>query len=306
MDKQNNTNKQQNQISGAAFTAPLLMLLVMVLLWASQAYVKRASQTEENVFLSLCIVQIIAFFAPTLLYYQLKHRKLSTNILISPMRISHGVFILFASLMFFTGQILLKYFLNTYFNITTDSVSNVVIGDDVPKIQPILAFCVVPAICEEFFFRGVILSEYRIHGLFKAIVISSLFFAFSHFSFSGFFVYLFAGLVLSLLTAVSRSIVPAMILHFANNMLDLYAGNFLNQLSTLDENMYFFKFILTSIFLISLWRVFSRMQHIYLQYAEKPPKESLILTRPAAKGAFRSWTLLLPIGAYLIITAITS
>ncbi len=306
--KQKNTSKSVaavKQISPSALYAPLLMLSVMLLLWGSQFYVKRAVATDENVFLSLCIVQIIAFFAPSLLYYQLKHRKLSTSLLVSPLRISHGVFIVFASILFFSGQILLKFVLFKFFGISADSSSSFQIAEDVPAIQPILAFCVVPAVCEEFFFRGIILSEYRSHGLFKAVIISSVFFAFSHFSFSAFPIYLFAGFMLAFLTAVSRSVFPAMILHCANNLLDLYAGEFLNNLSWLDSNMYFFRFSLVLIFLFSLWRVLSRMQHIYYQYSEKPPKEALGGVKPTAKGAFRSWTLLLPICAYLVITAIS-
>ncbi|MBO7253956.1 MAG: CPBP family intramembrane metalloprotease, partial [Clostridia bacterium] len=298
-------NALKKQISSSALTAPLLMLSVMLLLWGSEFYVKRAVSADENVFLSLCIVQIIAFFAPSLLYYQIKHRKLSTSLLVSPLKMSHGVFIVFASLLFFTGQILLKYFMFKFFGITTES-STIQLGENVPVIQPILAFCVVPAVCEEFFFRGIILSEYRSHGLFKAVIISSVFFAFSHFSFTGFPIYLFAGIMFAVLTAVSRSVFPGMILHFANNLLDLYAGDFLNELSWLDSDMYFFRFVLVLLFLISLWRVFSRMQHIYFQYSENPPKEALGGVKPKAKGAFRSWTLLLPICAYLIITAITS
>ena len=118
--------------------------------------------------------------------------------------------------------------------------------------------------------------------------------------------FVFAGIMFAGLTAVSRSVFPGMILHFANNLLDLYAGDFLNELSWLDSDMYFFRFVLVLLFLISLWRVFSRMQHIYFQYSENPPKEALGGVKPKAKGAFRSWTLLLPICAYLIITAITS
>ena len=191
-----------------------------------------------------------------------------------------------------------------FFGITVSTASTIDALDGVPPIQPILAFCLVPAICEEFFFRGVILSEYRSYGLLKAIIISSVFFAFSHFSFEGFFIYLFAGFVLAFITSVCRSVFPAMILHFANNLLDLYAGDIFENNVWYDTNMYFFRFMVVLIFLISLWRVFSRMQHIYIQYSEKPPKESLGVVKPMV-GAFRSFTLLLPIGAYLVITAIS-
>ncbi len=304
MKNKKNKNKNQNRISGAAFTAPFLVLSVMVLLWAGEFYVKRASAAGENVFLSLCIVQAIAFLAPTLLYYQLKHRRLSTSVLISPMKINQGVFIIFASLLFFSGQILIRIITIKYFGVSAPSAS-VVPTENVPAIQPILALCVVPALCEEFFFRGVILSEYRSYGLARAVIISSVFFAFSHFSFSGFLIYIFTGLMLSFLTVVCRSVFPAIILHFVNNLIDLYAGSFFENFADSGSNAYFFQFILILIFLISLWRVFSRMQHIYSKYAETPPKESLTLSKNAPRGAFSSWTLLLPIGAFLLITAVS-
>jgi hypothetical protein len=97
MTKKKAVKKSQNRISGAAFTAPILVLFVMILLLAGEFYVKRATSSGENVLLSICIVQGIAFLAPTLLYYQLKHRKLSTSIFVSPVKISHGVFIIFAN-----------------------------------------------------------------------------------------------------------------------------------------------------------------------------------------------------------------
>ena len=172
MTKKRSKKKSQNRISGSAFTAPFLVMAVYVLLYAGSFYVKRASVHGENVFLSLCIVQAVAFFAPTLLYYQLKHRRFSTSMLVSPVRISHGVFIVFASLLFFSGQILLKYVLLERFGISAPSTSTISL-EGVNPIEPILAFCVVPALCEEFFFRGVILSEYRNNGLATAIIISS-------------------------------------------------------------------------------------------------------------------------------------
>lgn len=296
--------KKEKNISGAAFTTPLLFLCVMVLLWISEFYVKRASANGENVFLSLCIVQIVSFFIPTIFYYQLKHRKLSTSLLVSPLRVSHGVFVVFASLLFFSGQLLLKFFLSKHLGIFAPSTSYISF-ENAPVIQPILAFCVVPAVCEEFFFRGIVLSEYRSYGLSRAIFISAVFFAFAHFSFEGLITNFFAGLMLAFLTVVCRSVFPAMILHFANNLLDLYAGDFFEGLTKTETGTYFIIFSLALIFLVSLWRVFSRLQHIYLSYAENPPKESLINGNTKSTGAFRSWTLLLTLIAFLLITAIS-
>jgi sodium transport system permease protein len=87
---------------------------------------------------------------------------------------------------------------------------------------------VIPAICEEFAFRGFILTGLeRGHPGRGAIVISALLFGFMHVLLSLFqqlFNATLLGLVLGLLAVRSRSIVPGIIFHLINNSLAVLTG----------------------------------------------------------------------------------
>lgn len=81
---------------------------------------------------------------------------------------------------------------------------------------------VLPAFCEEFLHRGLLLSAYKELGFKKAVMYSSLLFGLLHLNIDQFFFATFAGAVLATATLFSRSIFPAMIIHFINNGINVY------------------------------------------------------------------------------------
>jgi sodium transport system permease protein len=85
----------------------------------------------------------------------------------------------------------------------------------------VLTFALLPAVCEEFAFRGFILSGLeRQHRERSAILLSALMFGFLHVLLSLFqqlFNATLLGVVLGLLAVRSRSILPGIIFHFLNN-----------------------------------------------------------------------------------------
>jgi sodium transport system permease protein len=85
----------------------------------------------------------------------------------------------------------------------------------------VLLFALVPAVCEEFAFRGFILSGLeRGHRERSAVLLSALLFAFLHVLlslFQQFFNAALLGLVLGLLAVRSGSILPGILFHFINN-----------------------------------------------------------------------------------------
>ncbi len=78
----------------------------------------------------------------------------------------------------------------------------------------LLLYVLVPVVCEEIFFRGVLqtsLSEAA--GGFAGITASALAYALIHFDFAGFPVYLTVGVLSGILRHVCGSIVPGMLVH---------------------------------------------------------------------------------------------
>lgn len=80
-----------------------------------------------------------------------------------------------------------------------------------------ISVAVVPAFSEEFLFRGVILSQLRKFGDVFAILASALFFGLIHGNFTQIPFAFIVGLVLGYVTVKTNSILPGMLIHFANN-----------------------------------------------------------------------------------------
>ena len=86
----------------------------------------------------------------------------------------------------------------------------------------LFVFALVPALCEEFFFRGILqrkLGELMTESL--AIFLTALLFSLVHFQFSGFFSRLFLGFLLGWLLWRSGSIFLSILAHFVFNALSV-------------------------------------------------------------------------------------
>ena len=80
----------------------------------------------------------------------------------------------------------------------------------------------LPAVCEEFLHRGILLQGIKHAGFKKAIVISSLLFALMHFNIQQVAYAFVIGLILGFVSVVAKNIYPAMIIHFVNNFIATY------------------------------------------------------------------------------------
>lgn len=91
-------------------------------------------------------------------------------------------------------------------------------------ILQFIVVCLVPGFCEEFLFRGAILTNCLPFGRSTAILISSLLFSLMHQNVQQFFYTFVAGIVLGVLYEMSGSIWPGVILHTLNNFVSTAQG----------------------------------------------------------------------------------
>lgn len=80
---------------------------------------------------------------------------------------------------------------------------------------------VLPALVEEFAFRGVILKIMRKHSDSMAVMVSGVMFGLMHGNFTQIPFALVVGLVLAFITVKTNSLIPAIIIHFLNNGLSV-------------------------------------------------------------------------------------
>ena len=112
--------------------------------------------------------------------------------------------------------------LSAIFPFLSKNNSAVSYGNDILSVcLSVVVFAILPAICEEFAFRGVIMGIFRKYGDRFAIIISALIFGMLHSSFMTMVFAFGSGIVFGLIRKNSGSIVPSMIVHFLNNLMSV-------------------------------------------------------------------------------------
>lgn len=110
-----------------------------------------------------------------------------------------------------------------------------------------LSVCILPAVFEELFFRGFLLSSLKKSGAIVSSLLVALCFSLYHASLVQFIYQFIYGFLLSLLTIKSKSCIPSMIAHFLNNFTVLVLTYFFKVENALSE--YYF-IIVGVVFLI--------------------------------------------------------
>ncbi len=289
-------------------TAPVLMMVVLVAMHLSR-YLLSEAKTDTNLFLSISVIQLLVLILPCMLYYLLKGKKLASPMFLSPIGLRHLPMLLFASLVFILGTLLIKFGFQAIASTTVDTTGFFDrLTQDAADRSPasvLLALVIIPAVCEELLFRGVVLSEYRPLGEANAVIVSALGFAMLHFSTTNFPVYLFAGLLLGIVTIASRSVIPAVVLHLLSNTLSVFASDQFLRIILQKNGAFFVSFLLIVLLGFSVFLLLYSIEHLYLQYAEHPPTDSRPpKSRPSMVKVFLSPTFLVLIVVFALMTAL--
>ncbi|MDO5041627.1 MAG: type II CAAX endopeptidase family protein [Peptoniphilus sp.] len=97
------------------------------------------------------------------------------------------------------------------------------------KLKYLFYICLLPAICEEIFFRGALINSYKIYGGKFAILMSSLVFALFHFDVQNFIAPLLLGVLFGNLLELTGSIFAPMLAHFLNNVIAFLTARYVNE-----------------------------------------------------------------------------
>lgn len=134
----------------------------------------------------------------------------------------------------------------------------------------LFSVAVLPAVCEEFTHRGMVLSSYKKLGFKKAVLLSGLMFGLIHLNVGQFFYATVIGIILAVVTLYSQSLIPAMIIHFMNNAFNVYfdfaqsKGIFGANFYTTISNLFFGGNLFTNIIFVFLMLVLLVLLLIYL------------------------------------------
>lgn len=251
--------------------APILILFVFLMTVVVRVFDLTSGKTADEVFSRTIVAQIVIFVLPALFYCRTRSDSYLTNIPVSTMQMSRVIFIFYALAVLVSGSMLIQY---AVYAIGGNSYSVSTTGQEISAISEqsgfgyvFLALGLLPAICEEFVFRGILLYEYSQYGKFCALTLSSLAFAMLHFSLSGFLSYFFCGLVLGFSFYVTQNLLVNILLHLASNLFSVYAMPLISQMILGTGNVFFVLFLIGAFFIFSLAMFFREASIVYWEYA---------------------------------------
>ncbi len=238
-------------------TDSILLLIIMLLLIVSRLILGAFSSTGVRYCIAAIILGLFCFVLPSTVYLYLVYFKkgrgvpnvrLSAPPLISTPAIVASVFLMIS------GAILIVLLgvggKDFSFSVYSSFEPGKHYGFGTVMLM-IIAYALIPAICEEFVFRGIFCSLYETHGLLPSAIISTLFFTLVHLNAAGFPVFIYAGLILWLVLYATSSIYVTMGVHFVYNLFCLFGLPYISSYygDSLDSEL--FVFIVTVVFLIS-------------------------------------------------------
>lgn len=136
----------------------------------------------------------------------------------------------------------------------------------------IFATCLVPAVLEEFFMRGAVLTSLRKGGRAFAVFFSSVCFAMLHGNLHNFLGPFLAGLAFAAMTVLTGSVLPAVAAHFIHNAFAYYAGGMILKVANFIS-MEVILAVIVLLFLLLTYLALSQYQAVLLQEEESggPP-----------------------------------
>lgn len=142
-------------------------------------------------------------------------------------------------------------------------------------IGVIIALAVIPAICEEFVFRAVLMRDYNKYGAVFSIITTAVMFAMIHYDISGFPIYFVSGIFLALTIYITRSIVCSILVHALYNVYSIFFEGWFWMSVTKNMGLTLVIFFASFVFFLALLVLFSEGQRIFIDYAQlgyKPPE----------------------------------
>jgi len=226
----------------------------------------------DKFFILAVISNICAFLLPAVFYVKLKGAGYSKNLkleLPKPKYISLSIYMFFVLI---SGTVLINSLL-FYFGKPNAGIESVLPflfytgGNPVYDMGVLISFVILPAFCEELFFRSVLSAEYEKYGTFCAVMITSAAFAMSHFSFKFFPSYFFAAIIFYILANITNSVLFSMILHAGYNFCSIYLWDKLLGVLKFEQNRIIFIFLTAVIFIVFISFVLNNLESIYYKKA---------------------------------------
>ncbi len=254
--------------AGLAYFISIVLFIVMRMIWASGIFSELDSNINQLLF--TVVLQIgVLMILPICLYKlftkqtfrDIKRITFCKKVSLPIVLYSIIIGILAYIIIVFTSTIwsaLLSVFGYSPSSTTTTSVSVMPVWASF--LLAVLSTAILPAIGEEFIHRGLIMGNLKNNGVKRAILLSALFFGLAHLNIAQTGYAFVIGLILGSVVFVTRSIIPAIIIHGTSNFCSVYfsyasangwvGGDLFSSLNGIITSNYFVGFLLCMLIIV--------------------------------------------------------
>lgn len=249
------------------FAAPFLLIIVLTLLAVSETIEPARMGMADNPYLALVIIQLIVYAVPAVFFCRLRGVDYAKGLRLRLFRANHLLFMLLALIAMIAGSALINLAVFKIFPESGAAAVTSVNAQGQELFFAVIALAVLPALTEEFLFRGVILTEYQAVSVPFAVIMSSLLFAMMHLNPVRLPAYFFCGILLAIVAYATRSVFAPMLVHLLNNIVTLFLDSFVyNVAGNSEDRGILLSFILVCVLFVSLVFLFMEAQRIYSGY----------------------------------------
>ena len=205
-------------------SAPILCAMLYLCTLAASMLLRGADLSTNLYLLATGGAQLLSYLVPLILYgllFGLPHPRALR--LRAPHKKSVG------ALLFLGLLVLLFSFTISLLLVRVGFLTVRGSATDFSRADPTVLFFVVillPAVCEEIVFRGILPAAFESCGVLPAMVGSSLLFAFAHMDLTRLLIYFAAGMLFCAMTYVSRSLFPSILMHILYNAAMVYLAGY--------------------------------------------------------------------------------
>lgn len=251
--------------------SPTVVVFATYVLLLISKFIDVTLLNRDNEYMSVIILQMMIFLLPGALWCRFCGEKYMSGLRLRLPKLRSVPFMVFATLLMISGGLLLSMLLgglNTLSDNFTlyDTFTSKSDGTVSNSLYLVLAYALLPAICEEFVYRGILCYEYERGGVLRAVALSSVFFALLHFNLANFPVYLFCGVILALVLYATRSLVGVVIVHFLYNIFGLFGQRYMGNLYRMTSDSKLLFIIVGMVFLMSAALFCGEASRLYRGY----------------------------------------
>ncbi len=264
----------------------LLVLANFVLLLLSRL-IDTLLLDRSNEYLAVVLLQILIFIIPGYLFFRFRGKDYAKRLRFAPPKPDHIFIVVSAAGALITGCFLLSVLMGSLSEgqsfVLYDTFTSRHDGTMAGMLYLILAYAILPAICEEIIYRSMLCAEFEGRGVICAVAVSSILFSMLHFNLSAMPVYLFAGVILALTMYATRSVFCTMIVHLLYNLFCLFGQSGFADFYVTQSATTLFLILMIAALLLCLAVFCGESSRLYRSYAKHNASDAY---KPASKLSF--------------------